>query len=86
MDPDRTCTGALRDLPEIWIPGFTQIFTEEPIRTCGWMSAVSDGEDTITLRLARDADQLAAFHVMLDDVELDWPSTAGRRPRRASWF
>jgi pullulanase len=56
--------------PEIWIlSGFTQIFTEEPNPDVRLMSAVSDGEDTFTLTLARDATQLNAFHVFKDGVE-----------------
>ncbi len=56
--------------PEIWIlSGFTQIFTEEPDPDVRLMSAVSDGEDSFTLTLARDATQLDAFHVFKDGVE-----------------
>ncbi len=56
--------------PEIWIlSGFTQIFTEEPNPDVRLMSAVSNGENTFTLTLARDADQLTAFHVFKDGVE-----------------
>ena len=56
--------------PEIWIlSGFTQIFTEEPDPDVRLMSAVSDGEDTFTLTLARDATALDAFHVFKGEVE-----------------
>jgi len=51
--------------PEIWIlSGFTQIFTQPPNPDVRLMSAVSDGDDTITLTLGRDADQLDAFTVL----------------------
>lgn len=68
--------------PEIWIlSGFTQIFTAEPDPNVRLLSAVSDGEDTITLRLARDADQLDAFHVMHGGDEVAVTSATATTPR-----
>ncbi|MBD3220424.1 type I pullulanase [bacterium] len=68
--------------PEIWIlSGFTQIFTEEPNPDVRMMSATSDGDDQIRLRLARDADQIDAFRVMQGDQEVTVESRTVTEPR-----
>ncbi len=68
--------------PEIWIlSGYTQIFTEPPNPDVRLMSATSDGEDTITLTLGRDADQLDAFSVLKDGTPVTVTSRTVTTPR-----
>jgi pullulanase len=61
--------------PEIWIlSGYTQIFTSPPNPNIRLMAAESDGDDTITLTLGRDADQLDQFTVLKEGVAVDLAS------------
>lgn len=67
---------------EIWIlSGFNQIFTAEPNPDVRLMSANSDGDDTVFLTLARDADQLDAFHVLRDGIEVPVLGRTATQPR-----
>ena len=68
--------------PEIWIlSGFTQIFTSQPDPNIRLMSATSNGEQSITLTLGQDADQLEAFQCLRDGVEETVTSRSVTNPR-----
>ncbi len=68
--------------PEIWIlSGFTQIFTSEPDPDIRLLAAVSDGAQTLNLRLAQDAGQLEGFTVWRGETEVAVTSRTATTPR-----